>query len=1030
MKDVSLRTSSVCPASLDQGPVRRRLRTAARVLLLLLIGAVAVDAQTSKSQSGAPSTASTGTSTSQPTTGSAQTLKIIKAVWTARGKADHDITAAVASRVKGNCLDMKADAADLGVVLRPPKRAGTLTITYSLGAEQKIERFREGQDVWIAPLTKEEIEAAPKLVELRRKQPEGLLVLNAKYGEGAQWLDVTDMLRGAVSDDSLTVPVGEEAFGDPARGRAGKRLKLIYAVANEIKSVEIPEHKTLQIGPRRTAIAAIKGGLISFDQKAAELRKAHPSGLLILDARYGAGKRWNDVTEKLQSLVVGDDLSVPVGAGAFDDPVSGHSGKRLVATYLDGQKVVTVETPSGSTLRIGSSITSVVSVSGQLINLQERLQSLRKSRPDGLLILDAQYGAGMHWKDVTDMLQAVVSGESLSVPVGTAALGDPAPGQAGKRLKLVYAQASEIKSVEEYDGKTLQIGSQTTSVVNAAGQLTNLQERLESLRKVYGDGLIILDAQYGSGNRWGDIREAMQMAIADDVLSVTVGEGWGDPAPGSAKQVKVTYWDGAEIKSVQADGRSKLELRGKRPEAIRSLAPLPRYAVQGQALSHSFGGRGTFAMVEGPKGATLSPTGVLTWTPASEQVGVQQFRVTLGVGGKTYTYVARIEIVSPETAKMAHAGPAQLDAAMRLELVAGGCAYVPGRAWKTGLVLQGSELIVVNADGITVRQRTKLAKTYTCIAEREGYYVALGGEPKALDLLDKSTLKPMKSIKLPYHALTDLALHPTDQTSYVAVEEAADEGPRYRVIVVDEASGEVREPKNVVGRYLAADPTGRRLYTGYKDIYQKGAELFMNPDGGIWETPKYGDIDILMVYDLSNPAKPQLKAYKEAAGANGSGIRLSPDGKRLTYLSHVGYPLYSGAIPAWDPSDLEKKPVTYECKGKAGATKMTYHPSLPLVAVPGDHGPLFFNRETGDEEKDRVTLAPGTLDNTRVNEVYFSPDGANAILECQRGGTWWLYKVPLVVSAQEKEKLRRGVLPAEPPKAPPPPLPAHGGQQT
>ena len=67
--------------------------------------------------------------------------------------------------------------------------------------------------------------------------------------------------------------------------------------------------------------------------------------------------------------------------------------------------------------------------------------------------------------------------------------------------------------------------------------------------------------------------------------------------------------------------------------------------------------------------------------------------------------------------------------------------------------------------------------------------------------------------------------------------------------------GAVREPRNVVGNSLAIDPGGRWLYTGYEDIYQRGIELFMNPDGRIWDTPQYGSIDLLMIYDLSDPLK-------------------------------------------------------------------------------------------------------------------------------------------------------------------------------
>jgi hypothetical protein len=152
-------------------------------------------------------------------------------------------------------------------------------------------------------------------------------------------------------------------------------------------------------------------------------------------------------------------------------------------------------------------------------------------------------------------------------------------------------------------------------------------------------------------------------------------------------------------------------------------------------------------------------------------------------------------------------------------------------------------------------------------------------------------------------------------------------------------------------------------------------------------------------------------------------LRLSADGKRLTYLSHVGYPLGSGAIPAWDPTDLEKKPVTYECKGKAGATRMSYHPTLPLVVAPAETGVLLFHRESAEEETDRVQLPAGAIDGAKIEDAYFSPDGTNVLVLCRRGEVAQLYKAPLKLTAEEKATVQRGIQstrPQPPPRRSPP----------
>ena len=77
---------------------------------------------------------------------------------------------------------------------------------------------------------------------------------------------------------------------------------------------------------------------------------------------------------------------------------------------------------------------------------------------------------------------------------------------------------------------------------------------------------------------------------------------------------------------------------------------------------------------------------------------------------------------------------------------------------------------------------------------------------------------------------------------------------------------------------------------------------------------------------------PVQDEIKEKAGGNGKGIRMSRDGKRVTYLSHVGYPKFSGNLAGWDPADLEKMPVTHATKGKGTTYDLAYHPVVPLVA--------------------------------------------------------------------------------------------------
>lgn len=59
-------------------------------------------------------------------------------------------------------------------------------------------------------------------------QTQKLKIISAEYGFKEKWADVTETLQNLIVNDTLSVLVGNELFGDPAEGKA-KRLKLSYS---------------------------------------------------------------------------------------------------------------------------------------------------------------------------------------------------------------------------------------------------------------------------------------------------------------------------------------------------------------------------------------------------------------------------------------------------------------------------------------------------------------------------------------------------------------------------------------------------------------------------------------------------------------------------------------------------------------------------------------------------------------------------------------------------------------------------------
>jgi hypothetical protein len=205
--------------------------------------------------------------------------------------------------------------------------------------------------------------------------------------------------------------------------------------------------------------------------------------------------------------------------------------------------------------------------------------------------------------------------------------------------------------------------------------------------------------------------------------------------------------------------------------------------------------------------------------------------------------------------------------------ITGDYQYVPGLD-RTVLLLQGDVLIRLDADGITEKERLKLGAKYSHIAERRDYFVALSASPKAVVVLDKKTLKPIREKELQYRNLMDLTLHPKLPLAYIPVE-ADITAPSFRVVIFDEKSADVHEPRGLFGTWACVHPAGTMLITGHKDIYERGTTFFINPDWRLHSMPDYGSIDLLITYALDDKGKPTFMDLKPKAGGNGSGLRMS-----------------------------------------------------------------------------------------------------------------------------------------------------------
>jgi hypothetical protein len=432
---------------------------------------------------------------------------------------------------------------------------------------------------------------------------------------------------------------------------------------------------------------------------------------------------------------------------------------------------------------------------------------------------------------------------------------------------------------------------------------------------------------------------------------------------------------------------------------------LPRFAVESVPLHQSLlrdpkaaAGR-QFAIdsiFSSPKGLTLSPAGDLAWTPTHDQIGSQSFKIDVTESGHTTTEAVAIEVVSADDAKAAGGDPYKIAGLYMLKIESEEHEVAPGLGG-TSLLLEGSQVRRLGPDGLAVVATITLPRVYSKIAERDDCFIAVSSKDKLIDILDKKTLKVRHSGSLAYHSINSLCLNPLHPVDYLAVEKGLN-GESSQIVLFDEQTGGVREPAGCQGSFACIAPDGQRLYTAYRRTFQTGTTLDPNTFEII---PTYGDESKLFVYDIS-AGDPRHIGTINPAGANGKGIAISPDGKRVSYLSYTGLREY---IPAWDTSDMRKVPVGYAAKEhQADCEKVTFDPTLPIAAAPAKNaaGAVCFNRETGQYEADSLATASPLPANTKVSRVYFSPDGTSLLLDCDRKGDRFLKKVKLNLTDAER----------------------------
>ena len=492
----------------------------------------------------------------------------------------------------------------------------------------------------------------------------------------------------------------------------------------------------------------------------------------------------------------------------------------------------------------------------------------------------------------------------------------------------------------------------------------------------------------------------------------------------SAQMPALQVHTGGGYKSRAVESLAAIEAEAKLPKPAKTTPPpkitpdkfqlatgFPKSIPAGKEFRHKFQVSPTqkVELMSKLDGLKMDAAGQLHWQPASAQLGKQTLKMRLTSGDEIDIQRLEVEVVDGELLDSLGGDMSSFATFQRLDLETDDYYLTTSASGPRMLLVQGDELSILAGNGFERQRQFKLPKRYKMLQDRRDYVVAISQKNSSvLDIVDKSTMEIRKTIRLKREGATisgvsDWVLDPIRPVTYVAVRHE-NYLPRNSILQINETTGEITE-MDIFGTWLTISPDGKRIFTGHNEIFRKGTSFHINPDWNILEIPKYGDIDLLMTWDTQGTGK--LLQATVAPGASGSGIRLSPDGRRVTYLSFTGDLANRGDLTGWNTQDFKKDQVRYLTQGRGMTTELAYHPWLPLLATPGSDSAVFFNQDTGDVVENVLLLPSGAMSGEKVERIHFTPDGKHLLFVCNGSGGRYLRSVNLRLPDKELTLKRR-----------------------
>lgn len=346
-----------------------------------------------------------------------------------------------------------------------------------------------------------------------------LRIVHAEYGHDRRYADVTEQVRRTTFRGRLDIVAANQTFGfDPAPAEV-KTLRIEYTINGQPMRGEFPENTRVllpqgapPLGPLTTG-GGYQGG---------------PPRLRIVSAQYGAGDRVADVTEMLQRQVRDGQLITRVSPDALRTDPLPRRQKMLSVEYEYMERVYRTQAPDFSELRLPE--LNVMQGGG---GSPGPYDMTTVARVGDLQIISAFYGSRNHMVDVGRAVTAYQSNGQVRMRVSNDTMGvDPDRG-ADKVLRVEYAYNGQRDSIQVPENNDLVL---PRAGIGAVGVVQP--------PPTYNNGIVILSAGYGAGNRFVDVTRILQArqdpsgGLNINVTNDTMG---GDPYRGPDKVLKLDY---------------------------------------------------------------------------------------------------------------------------------------------------------------------------------------------------------------------------------------------------------------------------------------------------------------------------------------------------------------------------------------------------------------------------------------------------------------------------------------------------------